>query len=319
MHSPPQLQAPVLFIIFNRPEITSKTFEAIRRARPRRLYIASDGPRQHVAEDVAKVKATRTSVSNVDWPCAVQHLYRDTNLGCRRAVSGALNWFFTTEDRGIILEDDVLPEPGFFEFCDKALQHYEHNLEVAMVSGQSLQGPPKDDRGVLRVRFSSFALIWGWATWRRTWVHYDVDLKTWSDVGEPLASLEKHPVASRLFVKMWSHIFSATQKGAIDTWDYQLNHLLFKAGQKCVLPPYNLVSNLGYGRDATHTRESPPKWLVAPHPIDVERLAMTTPQDDPKIDKEINFKIFRITAFSKIKFHIRSCMPFSSNAAKAQK
>jgi hypothetical protein len=123
-------KAPVLFLIFNRPEPTRRVFEAIRRARPVRLYVAADGPRDAVPTDHELCRQAREITELIDWPCEVKRLYRDKNLGCRAAVSSAITRFFEQEERGIILEDDCLPEPSFFPFCEELLERYQDDESV---------------------------------------------------------------------------------------------------------------------------------------------------------------------------------------------
>ncbi len=131
------MKSPVLFLIFNRPDTTAKVFEAIREARPPKLYIAADGPRPNRAGEKDRCEVTRAIATQVDWPCEVKKLFRDENLGCGKAVSEAITWFFENEPEGIILEDDILPHPDFFPYCDEMLEKYRDNDRVGIISGHN--------------------------------------------------------------------------------------------------------------------------------------------------------------------------------------
>lgn len=164
---------PVLFLVFNRPHTTQQVFETIRKAQPPRLYIASDGARNN--QEREKVQAVRSSViDNIDWPCEVQTLFRDEPLGCTYAVSTAINWFFDNEEQGIILEDDCLPNPSFFLFCQDMLNLYKNDMRVGSVSANNFQGGIT--RGDADYYFSIYSHIWGWASWSNRWKMYDVEL-----------------------------------------------------------------------------------------------------------------------------------------------
>ncbi len=166
------MRSPVLFLVFNRPDSTRKVFDAIRSARPPKLYITADGPRPDRPAEAKLCSEVRAIASAVDWPCEVKTLFRESNLGCKAGVSSGITWFFSHEDEGIILEDDVLPVPTFFNFCDEMLERYRDDARVSMISGCNLISnhfSPKQS-----YFFSRYNLIWGWATWRRAWQHYDV-------------------------------------------------------------------------------------------------------------------------------------------------
>lgn len=238
---------PVLFLVFNRPELTAQVFAAIRAARPARLYVAADGPRsdRHGEADVcARVRALATAV---DWPCELQTLLRDENLGCRRAVSEAISWFFDHEQAGIILEDDCLPDPTFFEYCSFFLDRHRDDAQVMSISGASF-APRKGSAPPYG--YTWYADMWGWATWRRAWKFYDVDMAGWpQDVGLLHRLFEKRPAA----VQYWQAMFDRTASGQIETWDYQWIWSVIRNQGLVVTPRVNMISNLGWGVDATHT------------------------------------------------------------------
>jgi len=243
------VKSPVLLLIFNRPDTTRQVFDQIRRARPTRLYIAADGPRTTKEGEAVLCEEARTIALEVDWQCTVKTLYRDQNLGCKKAVHTAINWFFEQEEEGIILEDDCLPVSDFFYFCDSMLEHYRQDTRVMNVTGTNLQFGKK--WGNASYYFSRYSHIWGWASWRRAWKAYDVNLEKYNEE-------EAHRYLSYLFddmflLKGWMDIFRRLKAGEIDSWDYQFNLITFFENALCVTPNVNLISNLGFRPDATHT------------------------------------------------------------------
>jgi len=169
--APHSRRTAVLFVVFNRLNTTKQVFAAIRKAKPYRLYVAADGPRVAKSGEVAKVKAVRDYVrENIDWDCEVKTLFRENNLGCKYAVSSAVDWFFENEEMGIILEDDCLPHPDFFDFCAKLLECHVHDDRVSVVTGNNFQNGIK--RGGFAYYFSKYSHCWGWASWRRAWQQY---------------------------------------------------------------------------------------------------------------------------------------------------
>jgi hypothetical protein len=215
-----KLNTPVLFIIFNRPQTTVKVFEAIRKARPVKLFIAADGPRNDKPSDRELSKEARNIASKVDWPCEVKTLFRENNLGCGFGPVAAIDWFFDNVEDGIILEDDCVPDQSFFYFCQELLERYKDNEKIMHVSGNNFQYGKK--RGFSSYYFSKYTHNWGWATWRRAWKYNDHSLSGPED--------RKH------------------------TWDKQWLKSVEKQNGLAILPNVNLISNIGSGEDATHTK-----------------------------------------------------------------
>ncbi|MDX9751327.1 MAG: nucleotide-diphospho-sugar transferase [Flavobacteriales bacterium] len=240
---------PVLFLIFNRPDTTARVFEQVRRARPPKLYVAGDGPRKHRTGEADVVQQVRRAVlDRVDWPCEVHTLLREENLGCRRAVSSAITWFFTHEERGIILEDDCLPSPSFFPFCTELLERHKDDERIAGITGdhRPLESHhPPDTYGLV-----GYPLIWGWASWRRVWQHYDVDMKGWTGDPDDLPRLAAKPRNTKRFLRT---VFDAVKAGEIDTWDFQFNYLCQERRMDFLHPHVNLITNIGFGGQGTHT------------------------------------------------------------------
>lgn len=240
------MDSPVLFIIFNRPNLTTQVFEQIRAARPRYLFVAADGPRQQVKADKENCEATRDIVNHVDWDCTVKTLFRDSNLGCRVAVSSAIDWFFQHVEEGIILEDDCLPHPDFFSYCQSLLSKYRHESSVMHISGDNFQFG--EWRGDSSYYFSRISHIWGWASWKRAWQCYDVDMKDFPD----FIKSNKPFFIDKQLEKYWLFHFKRMYKGA-DTWDYQWTYAIMKNQGYCIIPNVNLISNIGFGKEATHS------------------------------------------------------------------
>lgn len=244
------MRSPVLFLVFNRPEPTAQVFEAIRAARPPRLYVAADGPRVGRVGEAERCALTRKVATSVDWDCTVQTLFRDHNLGCKQAVSSSIDWFFEQEEEGIILEDDCVPVPSFFRFCDELLERYRLDPQVALISGDNFQFGRK--HGAASYYFTRYAHIWGWASWRRTWKHYDRDARPWPAFRDS-GGLDRLLGSRRAEIQHWRHVFEKLWAGEIDTWDHQVNLAVWTQGMVSVVPQRNLVSNIGFGDGATHT------------------------------------------------------------------
>lgn len=246
---PNPLKTAVLFLVFNRLDNTKQVFKAIRKAKPPRLYIAADGARANKEGESEKVQAVRDYImQNIDWDCKIKTLFREQNLGCKYAVGGAISWFFRNEEQGIILEDDCLPSQSFFWYCEELLVRYSDDKSIYSVSADSRASESfrmKEDYG-----FCKYPLIWGWASWARAWKDYDPELEDWPKHREVLPdSISTYKPT----VKYWQRVFQETYDKKIDTWDYQFYYLLLKNKGKCIVPKVDLVSNIGFGVDATHT------------------------------------------------------------------
>lgn len=248
------MDSAVLFLIFNRPDTTHRVFQAIRAAAPPRLYVAADGPRSDSNQkaDQELCKLARSIATAVDWPCEIQTLFRSENLGCRVAVSTAIDWFFEHEDEGIILEDDCLPDSSWFPFADEMLLRFRDDTRIMCISASHFHG--KNHRPPHSYFFSRYNHCWGWASWRRAWKHYDKDMKAW-----PLLRntewLRTIGMGSRLFNHYWLQTFDKAHEGnKVDSWAYRWTFSCWSHGGLTVLPARNLVVNIGFGSDATHTK-----------------------------------------------------------------
>jgi hypothetical protein len=243
---------PVLFLVFNRPETTARVWQRICEARPPRLYIACDGPRDGREGEQERIdEVRRITETDINWPCTVQRRYRDRNLGCRQAVSDGINWFFEHEELGIILEDDCLPSVDFFRFCAELLKLYRDDQRIFMISGNNFQHGRRQTP--YSYYYSWYTHIWGWATWRRSWAKVDLEMKSYPDFirSGGARKIVKHVDEAR----RWEKTFERYLKGRYNTWDYPLMFASWWHKQVTILPEMNLVTNIGAGAgiDQTHS------------------------------------------------------------------
>lgn len=246
----PSLDVSVVFLVFNRPETTAKVFDRIRAARPARLFIVADGPREKRAGDAEKCRQVRELIERgIDWPCVVVRDYSATNLGNGRRVASGITNAFKQVEAAIILEDDCLPDPTFFPFCAELLERYRDEARVGLIGGShhQLESVPGDTS----YYFCRYGNIWGWATWRRAWEKFDLEMNDWAqwrDAGN-LERLFPDKAVQRFWRGTWNDVAS----GRGDTWDYQWTFCYMRHGMAGVLPRRALVENIGMGPDATHT------------------------------------------------------------------
>lgn len=253
-----KFQAPLLYLVFNRPFETKESFSIIKKVQPKKLYIAADGPRKSVKGEGETCREVREFLlANVDWDCELKTLFRDSNMGCQKAVQGALDWFFSEEEMGIILEDDLIPDVSFFYYASKLLVKYQHDKQIFSINGCNL-GYENLDRPYGLSRYFN---MWGWATWRRSntlvkksWetVNLDVDFKHGSSLINSLKLETIWPLEE--WFTLWRGHFKNTLNGNIDTWDYQWVYTCLKNELYVIRPNVNLVNNIGFNENATHTK-----------------------------------------------------------------
>lgn len=241
------LNTPIAFLIFNRPDVTHRVFERIASARPKTLLVVADGPR--TAAEAEKCRQTRAVLEKIDWDCTVFTNFSDTNLGCKLRVSSGLDWVFSQVEEAIVLEDDCIPSISFFQYCETMLDYYRHDERVMVITGSNLQD------GVSRTPysyyFSKLNLVWGWASWRRAWKHYDVTMASWPEFKD--TGLLRTYCDGPDEEPHWTRIFDTAYNGQIDTWDFQWLYACWAHSGLTVTPDKNLISNVGFGPDATHT------------------------------------------------------------------
>jgi hypothetical protein len=298
-----ELSAPVAMLVFNRPEETAQVFAAVREARPPVLLVVADGPRADRPEDLQRCAQTRQIFDAIDWPCDVRRNLAESNLGCKGRVSSGLNWVFEQVEEAIVLEDDCLPHPTFFRFCQELLAHYRADPRVYMISGHNfLRGKPRSDESYY---FSRYTHVWGWASWRRSWRLYDADMKLWPALREDNWLLDLF--GNRKEADYWTRNFEMTYTGVTNTWDYQMFLTAWVNNMLTAIPNVNLVANIGFGSRATHTTsdsllaqmpteamEFPlrhPRWLIRDARSDaIMRQAVYAP---PSLKQKIEHRVRR--------------------------
>ena len=246
------MESPILFLFFNRSDTSVKVFERIRVARPPRVYLACDGARGNVEGEGAKVEALRSRLlSMIDWDCSIETRFLDVNAGCGLAVSGAIKWFFEHEPEGIILEDDCLPCSSFFSYCDTMLERYRDDSGVVSVSGSNVFEASVVAPAEQNYYFSRYPLMWGWASWRRAWQHYDFEVEPL-----PLSFYRKHDLGGYFLKDRFNDFLRRIQSGQLNTWDFQWMVAVWRLSGLTVTPSLNLIQNIGFGDGATHTETS---------------------------------------------------------------
>lgn len=241
---------PILFVLYNRLEVAKRTFEQIRKIRPQKLYVACDGYKKEKPGDQEKVESVRRWILGaIDWECQVKTRFAEENQGCKYGPANAISWVLECEAEAIILEDDILADESFFWYCRDMLERYKDDERVMLIGGyKALEDYPIEGDYF----FSAFGQIWGWATWRRAWSYYDIDMKKWQFYREKklLFHVFGNDMATILTENMdWVY------QGKLDAWDYPWTFTQVSNSGLTILPKCNLIENIGYGVDATHTSE----------------------------------------------------------------
>ena len=253
------LDVPVLFCIFNRPELTRQVFERIRAAQPRVLLVVSDAARNDREGEDDQVARARAVIADVDWDCEVKTNFADQNMGCKARIATGVTWAFEHAEELIILEDDCLPDPSFFFYCADLLSRYRDRPDVMMISGNNFQPASVTEASYY---FSHWTHIWGWATWKRAWQHFDVDVSDWPARRDE--NFFEYIFPSAPDQQHWQQVMDNQHAGLIDTWDFPWTYACWKSGGLTVLPARNLVTNIGFGEDATHTTDAESKLAGLP-------------------------------------------------------
>ena len=268
----------VLLIAFNRPDHLTVLIDRLREVQPTRVYLAVDGARPSRAGEGELVGACQALAGAIDWPCEVKTLFREQNLGCGLGVSSAISWFFGHEERGVILEDDIIPDPSFFPFCMELLDRYQDDSRVFAISGCNFV-LPEGLSSTGAYRFTQVPHIWGWATWRRSWDEYQLDIAGWRQ-RLPIHKLWARSGKRLTATVFWTGTFELLARKQVDTWDGQLVLASMAANQWTATSNVNLVENLGFGADATHTLDEvdtlevkPIAVPTKPVPVELDRRA----------------------------------------------
>ena len=301
-----QLDTPVALIVFNRPEPTRRVFAAVAAARPSRLFIIADAPRADRQGERQRCDEVLKIVSAVDWPCTVETNLAAENLGCRRRVKSGLDWVFSLVEEAIILEDDCLPDPSFFPYCAQLLDRYRDCGQVGIISGfnpmqNSFPFP-------YSYYFTKLVLIWGWATWRRTWQKYDENLTSWPKVKED--GLLGLMWRERKALRMWTGIFESmyTGKGP-NAWSYHLVYSSWMLNLLNIVPARNLIQNIGFGENATHTVKADPGLRIIAQSLSLPLVHPPALIDWPGFAEKLQARFFTRSLFSrlcaKVSFHLQ--------------
>ena len=273
-------KTPILFLIFNRPETTAKVFERIRAQKPKYLFIAADGGRKNRPHEKGLVEETRKIVTKIDWECEVKTLFRTENLGCGKAVSEAINWFFNHVEMGIILEDDCLPSDSFFIFCELMLNKYKDDEQIISINGNNYGY----SNHLNSYTFTKFMNVWGWASWRRAASQIDYDMTKWSKIKNKRTFLKKKLGVNffnnqDLWIDNWLNYFDQSAEKELDGWDFQWIFNQFYKNKLSIIPDLNLITNIGFSGDATHT-------TFLGHPAScIQRFELEFPLIEPKRKK----------------------------------
>lgn len=244
-------RSPVILIIFRRPDYTARVLQAIAAARPRQLFVIADGPRPDRPDDIEACRMTRALIDEIDWECDVVKHYSDENLGCGHRPATGITWALDQVGEAIVLEDDCVPHPSFFRFCDEMLERYRDDERVMHISGSNFFTTPLDTP--YSYVFTQYNFSWGWATWRRAWKFHDPAVPQWGALRE--TSWLQDQVGHRAAANYWADKFERAyrQHGDIAYWDYQWTFACWANSGLTIIPRRNLVSNIGFGEDATNT------------------------------------------------------------------
>lgn len=293
---------PVLVLGFNRPDQVRKLIDRLRTVKPERVFFAVDGPRRNVETDSFLVAETQSLSNEFNWGCEVSTQFQETNLGCALGVTAGINWFFTQVSEGIILEDDVIPSESFFEYSSELLDKFRFDQRVWCISGSN-RLPATELSTEFSYRFSAIPQVWGWATWRDRWDSYSLDIQRWRTKGLSNRQLFRAVGYSPAAFLYWSANFELMSKMAVDTWDIQLVNVAMRNQALAVIPNVNLVENIGWGTDASHTREVPSSI----QPIETMQFPLKHPliEVDSKADRYLNRLVYQATILGLVQQFVR--------------
>ncbi len=275
---------PILLIIFNRPDKVKKLIEVLSLVKPRKIYIAADGPRDNRLLDKVLCERTRELIKEINWQCDIKTNFQINNLGCKIHVSRAITWFFDNIESGIILEDDCIPTLPFFEYCEYYLRKYNNHHDIMHINGTTFLTKVDISHKEALSHLSRYAHVWGWATWKRAWNKYDIymkDLDEWVVTNNLI-----HICGRKKYVRFWINLFKHIRDKGIDTWDAQWQYTIFKNNGFVVMPHLNLIENIGFDIDATHTK----KKMTTLMPVNSEDIREKN-WSSCEIDNEADFKL----------------------------
>lgn len=295
---------PILILIFNRPQKVRQLISALGKIKPQAIYVSADGPRASIPTDIEKCAEARALFSNLPWQCEVHTHFSEVNLGCMHGPVSGLNWFFSQVEEGIVLEDDCIPHPSFFNFCTTLLEKYRQDTKVMHISGNNFQDGIS--RGDGSYYFSLYTHSWGWATWRRAWEKYEPALAQFKDFDK--TNRIQTLVLSKDAQRFWIKNFRYTIRGN-DSWDSLWLYTVWQNNGLAILPNKNLVSNIGFDADATHTTIPNQASNIETNGIDVIIHPTKTEVDfeaDELTFKKLFYKPLQKRALSKLNAIIAS-------------
>lgn len=241
-------KTPIVLLVFNRVDTLNEIFNILKKLKPSCILVVADGPRSGRLDDIKGCKDVRDLIDSIRWDCDIHKNYSDVNLGCKKRVSTGITWAFNKVSEAIFIEDDCLPDISFFYFAQELLEKYRNDKRINMVNGSNFCEDVKNSDSYL---FSKYVDVWGWASWSSRWIgRYDENISDW-----PIYKKNNEFIPNRKYLKYWRNIFDHVSKGKIDTWDYQFQYMCWKEKSLNIVPSKNLIRNIGFGENATHTTE----------------------------------------------------------------
>lgn len=241
-------KTPIVLLVFNRADTLKKILKILEELKPSNILVVADGPRVGRLDDINRCKDVRGLIDSITWDCNIQRNYSDVNLGCKNRVSTGITWAFNRVSEAIFIEDDCFPDISFFYFAQELLEKYRNDMRINMVNGSNFCEDVKNSDSYF---FTKYVDVWGWASWSSRWIgKYDVNISDW-----PSYKKDNKFIPNRKYRRYWRDIFDAVSKGRIDTWDYQFQYLCWREKSFNIVPSKNLIRNIGFGEDATHTKD----------------------------------------------------------------
>lgn len=304
-----KLITPVVFMVFNRPAKTRRVFEEIRKAKPERLFIIADGPRND--EETLRCREVRDIAEKIDWPCQVFKNYARYNLGCKVRISSGITWVFENVEEAIFLEDDCLPDPSFFPFCAELLEKYRHEEKVMQICGYNFLARNKKFKYQNSYYFSNIGIMLGWASWRRAWKHYDVNISNWPEIKK--SGLLKKALKNNAVIDHYNHLFDNYYAKKVDSWDSQWFLARWLNNGLSAVSKNNLIQNIGFDAEAAHKAVGP-KDPRAHVPVRAVKFPLIHPDGitaNPKFDAYIFRYQLKINYYlgQRIRWFFKSSMP----------
>lgn len=294
------MKTPVVLIIYKREDLIKQMMEVLYRIKPETLYLVSDAAKEDDSDSVHAVDAVRKMAENVTWDCQVTRIYAEKNMGCDRRIISGLNEVFSKEDKAIILEDDCIPDTSFFRYCEELLDKYEKDEEVFYISGNHLCSWKEERTSYI---FSRRGDTWGWATWSNRWkVMNNSFEKEWENL------VSSHVFEKRMGLRSGKAFIKEVERYKfqnITPWDYQWHARCLAYGKKAIVPKVNLVSNVGFDANATHTSESPVGISMERYELRFPLVAPETNRVNKKYDRERQRILFQVSLFTRARRRIK--------------